>query len=156
MKTNFLKYFGLVAIVVIVGLSWSCTKENASVPSVPPQQLQSAQNASQADQLVAANVTPGIYEIAKFIDTGDDITTDYNGYSFNFKAGGVLVATTPTNATFNGTWKLNSAQTKMAINIRGTKALRNLSDDSWNVANITGQHINLRKPGPDKVNFVMQ
>ena len=149
MKQNFLTFVCLLAITAIIGTS--CTK-NASSISQPPQ---SAQNAMQADNLVAANVTPGIYLVHKFIDTGDDITATYNGYTFKFKADGTLVATHNGNV-FRGTWKLKNQGTKMAINITGNKALNNLSDDSWNVAFITNVKISLQKSGPDKLVFVMQ
>ena len=44
----------------------------------------------------------------------------------------------------------------MAINISGNKALKNLSDDSWNVVSITNLKISLQKPGPDMLVFAMQ
>jgi hypothetical protein len=150
MKQNFLTFSCLLAITAIIGIS--CTKESASSISQPSQ---SAQNAMQADNLVAANVTPGIYLVHKFIDTGDDITATYNGYTFKFKADGTLVATHNGNV-FRGTWRLKNNGTKMAINITGNKALNNLSDDSWNVAFITSVKISLQKSGPDKLVFVMQ
>jgi hypothetical protein len=151
MKQNFLSFLCLLAISAIIGIS--CTKESASTISQPP--ASTAQTAMQTDNLTAATVTPGIYIVHKFIDTGDDITTTYNGYTFKFKADGTLVATHNGN-TFRGTWKLKNQGKQMAINISGNKALKNLSDDSWNVNFITNLKINLKKPGPDQLVFVMQ
>ena len=151
MKKYLLTFLYPVAIIAIIGMSWSCTKENASVSSAPP----SEDEALQAGETITANVVPGTYSILRFIDTGDDITADYNGYTFEFQADGTLIATKGAN-TFTGTWKLNSAQTRMTINIHGTKALNNLSDDSWKVARITDQRISIKKAGPDKVVFIMQ
>jgi len=51
---------------------------------------------------------------------------------------------------------LNSAQTRMTINISGNKALKDLDDDSWQVVKITSLRISLQKPGPDRVVFAMQ
>ena len=155
MKKTLLNYSCLIATIAIIGMSWSCTKENASVP--PPQQSSpsSDEPALRAGEVAAANVAPGNYTVFKFIDTGDDITSDYNGYTFKFRADGVLIATTRTGTKFNGTWKLIQQQTKMAIDIHGTRALKNLSDDSWNVVSITNLKISLKKPGPDRVIFVM-
>ena len=150
MKKYLLNSLYLVAIVAIIGMSWSCTKESASVSSASSQD-----EALQAGENITANVVPGTYTILRFIDSGDDITADYNGYTFTFKADGTLIATKGAN-TFTGTWKLNSAQTRMTINIKGTKALNNLSDDSWKVARITDHRIVIKKAGPDKVVFVMQ
>ena len=155
MKKNLLNYACLIATIAIIGMSWSCTKENASVPPAQQPAPLSDEPALRAGEVSAATVAPGTYTVYKFIDTGDDITPDYNGYTFKFRADGVLIATTRTGAKFNGTWKLNRDQTKMAIDITGTRALRNLRDDSWNVVSITNLKISLRKPGPDRVIFVM-
>jgi hypothetical protein len=161
MKKNLLTPLYLVAVIAIIGTSWSCTKESASTPasqqtSLTSQAVQSSEDALDAGEIVSAQVVPGIYGILKFIDTGDDITSSYNGYTFEFKADGTLVATTNLGDIFTGTWKLNTAQTRMAINIHGNAKLNNLSDDSWRVARITNKKINLKKPGPDQVIFVMQ
>ena len=150
MKHNFLALLCLLAITAIIGTS--CTKESAASISQPSQ---SAQTAMQADNLVAVSVTPGIYLVHKFIDTNDDITATYDGYTFKFKADGTLVATNNGNV-FKGTWKLKNQGKQMAINISGNKALKNLSDDSWNVVSITNVKISLQKPGPDKLVFAMQ
>ena len=147
---KYLTFLYLVATIAIIGMSWSCTKESASVSSASSQD-----EALQAGENITANIVPGTYTILRFIDSGDDITADYNGYTFTFKADGMLIATKGAN-TFTGTWKLNSAQTRMTINIKGTKALNNLSDDSWKVARITDHRIVIKKAGPDKVVFVMQ
>ena len=152
MKQNLFTFFCLLALSAIIGVS--CTKESASSISQPSQS--NAQTAMQTDNLAAVNVTPGIYIVHQFIDTGDDITATYNGYTFKFKAAGTLVATTRSGKVFRGIWKLRNQGTKMTIDITGNEALDNLSDDSWNVGFITNLKINLKKPGPDKLVFVMQ
>jgi hypothetical protein len=154
MKRRLLTSLYLIATIAIIGMSWSCTKENASAPSAQ-QAVSPDEDALLAGETITANIVPGIYTILRFIDTGDDITAKYDGYTFEFKADGTLVATKGAD-TFTGTWKLNSAQTRMTINIHGTAALNNLSDDSWKVAKITNQRIVIKKAGPDKVVFVMQ
>lgn len=153
MKKNLFSALYLFAFIATIGITWSCTKQNASLPG--EQTSLTAEDALQADEAVAANVTPGTYGILKFIDTGDDETQQFNGYKFEFKANGALVATTNTGAVFNGTWRLNSAQTRMELNIKGTPALNDLDDDDWKVVTITNKRISLKKNGPDKVIFVM-
>jgi len=155
MKKRLFTSLYLIATVAIIGMSWSCTKENASTPTAQQSLSSSDEDALLAGEAITANVVPGVYTILRFIDSGDDITGKYDGYTFEFKADGTLVATKGVN-TFTGTWKLNSAQTKMNINIHGTAALNNLSDDSWKVAKITNQRIVIKKSGQDKVIFVMQ
>jgi hypothetical protein len=154
MKKNLLTPLYLVAVIAIIGMSWSCTRENASAPA-PQTNISDNEDILQAGEVSSAVVVPGIYSILKFIDTGDDITTDYTGYTFEFKSDGTLVATTDLGAVFTGTWKENQAQTKMAINIHGNAKLNNLSDDSWKVVLISNHRISLKKAGPDKVIFVM-
>jgi len=153
MKRNHLTTLYLVAFAAIIGMS-SCTKENASAPAPQTQTNNLNEDVLQSGEVSSAVVVPGIYSILKFIDTGNDITTDYTGYTFDFQTGGTLVAT-KNGVTYTGTWKENSAQTKMAINISGTAALKNLSDDSWKIVLITDHRISLKKAGPDKVIFVM-
>jgi len=148
MKKNLLTPLYLVAFAAIIGMS--CTKENASAP----QTNNLSEDVLQAGEVSSAVVVPGIYSILKFVDTGDDITSEYNGYTFEFKADGTLLAT-KNGTVYTGTWRENQAQTKMAININGTPELKNLSDDSWKIVLITGNRISLKKAGPDKVIFVM-
>src|SRR5215470_1392405 len=107
MKKNVLTPLYMIAIVAIIGTSWSCTKQDVSAPT--PQTNNLNEDALQAGEVSSAVVVPGIYSILKFIDTGDDITAQYNGYTFEFRSDGTLVATT-NGQVFTGTWKENSAQ----------------------------------------------
>jgi hypothetical protein len=147
MKPKFLIPLHKVALfAILVGLL-SCSKENAA--PIPPQQIASS-------TVDALKVTPGTYTVLRFIDTGEDQTSEFNGYTFVFRADGTLIARTRNGSIFTGSWRLNSAQTRMTINIGGTKALKDLDDDNWQVVKITSLRISLQKPGPDRVVFVMQ
>ena len=146
MKTKFLIPLHQVALFALLLCLLSCSKENAA--PIPLQQS--------ASTIDALKVAPGTYTVLRFIDTGEDQTSEFNGYTFVFKAGGTLIARTRNGSVFTGSWRLNSAQTVMTINISGTKALKDLDDDNWHVVNITSLRISLQKPGPDRVVFVMQ
>jgi hypothetical protein len=98
--------------------------------------------------------SPGVYKIQKFIDTGEDETSQFNGYKFNFQANGVLIVTTGTGQTFNGSWDLNSAETVMTPNLAGNAALDDLDDDDWQVVSITNRAIKIQADGTDIVTFV--
>ena len=50
----------------------------------------------------------GNWIISSFIDSGQDETNDFNGYSFDFRADGTVVATNG-NQTLNGTWSVTSS-----------------------------------------------
>lgn len=149
------KPFRLVAVFAIMISLWSCTKENVSAPAVQQSSL-SSDDAVQPGETVVQQLVPGLYSILRFIDTGNDETAQFNGYSFDFQANGDLVATTGGGQTFTGSWRLNAAQTRMALTITGTPALDDLDDDNWRVVVNTTERLSLRKQGPDRVVFVLQ
>ena len=146
MKTLLTRLFTILLIVS----AWSCTKEK-----VPPVATSASSDEEQLlpSEVVTANVAPGLYRIVKFIDTGDDETSQFNGYRFRFRANGELIATTNAGKAFRGSWDLNSAQTMMNISISGNDALEDLDDDDWRVITLTNMRIRLRSPGPDIVVF---
>lgn len=136
-----------VSLAMLAILSFaSCSKDNSVIPS-------SVTETVTATEVDLKKPAPGNYTITKFIDTGDDETAQFNGYTFKFKANGGLVATTGTGQTFNGSWSLNSAETIMTLNISGTAALNDLDDDDWQVVKITNKVIKITKNGPDTVVF---
>jgi hypothetical protein len=155
MKTYNFPLLRLIAVFAIIVNLWSCSKDEvkpAGTVSYSEQQLLS--ESVLPGEITAATVSPGVYRIAKFIDTGDDETAQFNGYTFRFRANGRLIATTRNGAMFNGTWSLNSAGTMMEINISGNKALEDLDDDDWRVNILTTTRIRLSAAGPDVVVFV--
>ncbi len=155
MKTYSYQLLRLIAVSAIIINLWSCSKQEAK-PSLninyTEEQLLS--ESLLPGETVVATVTPGLYRISKFIDTGDDETAQFNGYTFRFRSNGALVATTNTGAVFNGRWRLNSAQTMMELEIGGTEALKDLDDDDWRVKVLTSTRIKLSVPDPDVVVFV--
>ena len=165
MKQTILKMNTLLLLSVITLSLWSCSKTEPVQPALPTQSNSSAEG-SQSNSLndeallpgeiAAAQPSPGVYVISKFIDTRDDKTSLFTGYTFEFQADGDFIATTNTNNVFNGSWSLNSAGTVMTINISGNAKLKNLDDDNWKVARITNIRIKLTAPGPDVVVFTKQ
>src|SRR4051794_23496493 len=107
MKTQTFPLLRFIAVVILIANLWSCSKEEVKpANSVNYSEQQLAGESILPGEMTAATVSPGIYRIAKFIDTGDDETSQFNNYKFRFRANGQLVATTNTGAIFNGTWKL--------------------------------------------------
>ena len=148
MKHISIKSYVLLAMSAIVFTLWSCSKDAVVAPA--------DDEALQAGEVIEKQPKPGIYTITKFIDTGDDETAQFNGYTFEFQADGDFIATTNTGAVFNGFWDLNGAETMMELVISGTNALEDLDDDDWEVIRITNQRIRIKAPGPDKVVFEIQ
>ncbi len=154
MKTSSLKSLPFIALTVaIVAVLWSCSK-NELKPPVEPITYDLALDALMPGESIVADVAPGLYKIQRFTDTGDDETPQFNGYTFNFMADGILVATTGTGVVFTGRWRLNSAETRMTLVIGGTNALDDLDDDDWKVDRITNKRIRISANGPDIVIFV--
>jgi hypothetical protein len=54
------------------------------------------------------NVQSGTWRITKFIDSGEDETTDFAGYNFSFKDNGVLTATKAASV-INGSWNISQS-----------------------------------------------
>ena len=123
----------------------SCSKDNSVAPATT----------TSSSVIEEKRPAPGVYTIAKFIDTGDDETAQFNGYTFTFKKNGAFIATF-NGQTFNGSWSLNSQETVMTLNISGTNALEDLDDDDWTVVRITPTTIKISSNGPDVVTFVKQ
>lgn len=65
-----------------------------------------AQLSASIDEITDQVTAAGDWTITNFIDSGQNETADFNGYSFSFNADGSLVATNGTE-TINGTWSLS-------------------------------------------------
>ncbi|WP_343067401.1 hypothetical protein [Winogradskyella flava] len=63
---------------------------------------------SQEISQIENNVQSGTWRISSYIDSGDNETSDFNGYNFTFEADGALVATNGT-ITYNGTWSVRNS-----------------------------------------------
>ena len=147
MKQISIKSYVLLAMSAIVFTLWSCSKDAVVSPVAD-------EEAMQADEVLAKQPAPGVYKISKFIDTGDDETAQFNGYTFEFQADGDFIATTNNGQVFTGFWDMNGAETMMELSISGNQALEDLDDDDWNVGKITNQRIRISTADPDIVVFV--
>lgn len=54
------------------------------------------------------NVKSGNWKITKMIDSGDDETSDFNGYTFTFQNGGIISATNGVK-NYAGTWQVSDS-----------------------------------------------
>jgi len=54
------------------------------------------------------NVQAGTWRVTKFIDSGEDETSNFNGYSFTFNDNNTLVATNGTNS-YDGSWSITDS-----------------------------------------------
>ena len=117
MKTNFLK----LALVFSMVLTFtSCSKDDSSNASSTP-------NETSADQTTQV-AESGTWRITSFIDSGQDETSDFTGYSFSFNADGLLLATKG-NETITGSWSVSDDSSNSSSDDDGNST----DDDDFNI-----------------------
>ena len=103
-----------------------------------------------------ATVNTGTWRVTLFTDSGNDETTDFNGYSFEFNSSGAVVATR-NGTSKTGTWSLNSSSTKFIIGLGAktdsNKPLGELTDD-WKIISISTTEIRLTDDNPASNEFL--
>jgi hypothetical protein len=83
----------------------------------------------------------GVWKVSYYFDDKDE-TSDFNGYTFDFKSDGKFVANF-SSRTVTGTWSENNSSNKLIIDISGTKALDDVKDD-WLITEKTSTSIKLK------------
>jgi hypothetical protein len=159
MKTN--KILMLVLLLSTTLFSAMCSSDDG------PNSSNNIQD--QIDQVENTAVS-GSWVITYFFDTDQEETSNYNGYSFDFAANGVLTATNVTN-TYTGTWSVtddsnsmddSSSDDDIDFNIffSTPEDFAELSDD-WDIISHTSTQIKLidvsgGNGGTDYLTFVKQ
>lgn len=153
MKAYSINPLRLLTLSVLIFATWSCTKEKVQTPAAQQSSVSSDDALAPGENLVDSLVY-GTYKITKFVDSGVDNSGEFNGYTFEFQSDNDFVAH-KNGVTYNGRWRTNAAQTKMAINITGTAALDDLDGNDWAITKTTDTRIIIQRKGPDKVVFKM-
>ena len=95
-----------------------------------------------------ANITnllvEGNFYISHFTESGNDHTSDFQGYTFTFDPNGGATAHLQGNTT-TGSWSLGSddSKRKLILNFGTDDPLEELSED-WEVMNLSQTQIDLR------------
>ena len=100
-------------------------------------------------------VVSGNWRVALFSDSGNDETSDFAGYTFNFGSAGVVTVTRNGN-TVTGTWSLNSGSRKFHINLGpkiDSNPLGELTDD-WEIIEVSNTQIRLTDDNPASAEFL--
>ena len=85
----------------------------------------------------------GSWSVASYIDSGDDETGDYSGYTLTFSMDGTASATNGTN-TFNGTWSITgSTDLDFNMDFGPDEPFEEFNDD-WDVLNYTASRVELQ------------
>ena len=108
----------------------------------------SSNNSSEITQ-IRNQVIDGSWRITSFIDSGQDETSDFNGYNFTFSSNGNLNATNMTN-TETGNWSVsnnsnsssssNDIDFNINFNVPDTHDFHDLNDD-WDIVSYTSTTI---------------
>jgi hypothetical protein len=101
-------------------------------------------------------VSSGNWRVSSFIDSGNDETQDFSGYSFVFNTNGVITAT-KNSSSQNGTWTIDNSSNKFHIDL-GPKTTANhplgeLTDD-WKIVSSSNTEIRLTDDNPTSSEFV--
>ena len=141
------KIYGFIIVVTMIIISCSTDdNENNQNSTI---QIQEAQSTAQN----------GTWRITNFNDSGQDETSDFNGYTFTFAADGTLTATNGNN-TLTGSWSVtddsssnddddddNDSSSDIDFNIffpvSESNDFEDLNDD-WDIMSITDNRIELR------------
>ncbi len=100
---------------------------------------------------VSGTVTSGKWTVSYFYDNDKDETSDYGGYTFEFKADKTLAATRSA-ATTTGTWSelTDDGLPRLVITLNTTDdKLVELNDD-WVIESKTNSEIKLKDDNPDR------
>jgi hypothetical protein len=126
-----------MTMMALIAAATSCTRNNT---------------ASGTDDFTTTNPPSGSYKISFYWDKKDE-TSDYNGYTFEFAAGGVLKATRAGTVT-NGTWSENA--TSQRFNISFPSAPLSELSDNWLIQEKTPNTLKLKDDNPaqdDQLHF---
>ncbi len=120
MRHTFLKSLALVVLVIAVT---SCSKGDDPAPD----DNNNNNNGTSADQTIQV-VQTGSWRITSFIDSGQNETADFTGYTFSFNTNGTLVATNGSE-TIMGTWNVTDGSANSSNDDDGNST----DDDNFNI-----------------------
>ncbi|MGB5384600.1 MAG: hypothetical protein WBN19_12140 [Lutimonas sp.] len=132
LKKNYLLLTGILLLLVF----FSCSDDDKDEPNDIKDEIES-------------EVQKGTWRISKFIDSGDDETSDFNGYDFIFRDSGVLNANNGTN-NYDGTWSITDSSSDddslddldFNINFNLSNDFEDLNDD-WDIISRSSTKIEL-------------
>jgi hypothetical protein len=85
--------------------------------------------------------------VTSFLDNTKDETSDFTGYSFEFKSDGTFVAYLPDATVVSGNWHTHDHEAKLQINVNGVQHLDKINDD-WTLLEKTATSMKLQDNNP--------
>lgn len=81
---------------------------------------------------ISDTLTSGTWTISKYIDNGDNETSDFTGYTFNFNIDGSIVAVKDGTGVV-GNWSELNDDDNLKLNILFTQTTLSELNDDWNL-----------------------
>lgn len=141
MKSKFFSVF--LVMLSLTLMSTQCSKDDDLL-----------NDNSEEIMLVKNAAESGTWYISSYIDSGQDETNDYNGYTFTFNTDGTVVATNGSN-TVNGTWSVTDSSNSnddsnspddidfnLMFSVPTSSVFEDLNDD-WDIVTYNNNTINL-------------
>lgn len=142
MKSNF--FYGMLAMLSLTLMSSMCSTDDMDNQNNNSQQIMEVKNTAES----------GTWVVSSYIDSGQNETNDFNGYTFNFGSDGVLTATNGSN-TVTGTWSVTDSSNSnddsnsnsdidfnITFAVSSTSKFYDLNDD-WDVVSNNNNTISL-------------
>jgi hypothetical protein len=127
-KTRIFSAFQFFAMSFAVIAFTSCEKETDDAPAA------SSNEATMGDPKTTSGSGSSCYEITQFVEEGQDETSDYINFVFEFFNNGHVVARNGVQ-DFSGQWAIgfDDGVQKFFLNFSGTTPLLNELTDDWNI-----------------------
>ena len=139
MRKGFFK--GIILVLSLSLMSAMCSSEDDGI---------SDKNSVQIEEVENTAIT-GTWRVTNYVDSGQNETSDFNGYDFTFSSNGSVTATNGTT-TYNGTWSVTSdvsdddddsdVDFNLFFSVPDTDNFDDLNDD-WDIVSYSDAIINL-------------
>ena len=144
---NIMKINALILIIAMTLMGCSKNDDN---------NVDDSNNSTSADRVISIAIS-GSWRISLFSDDGENETSDFNGFVFNFNSDGTVVATKG-NTTINGTWSVMDDSSNSSsdddgnstddddfiifFNVPQSSDFDDLNDD-WDIISVTANKMEL-------------
>lgn len=133
MRTGF--FHGMILLLSLSLMSAMCSSDDDDMSNNNSVEIAQVENTA----------ATGTWRVTNFVDSGQNETSDFNGYDFTFSENGTVTATNGTT-TYNGTWSVTSDDSDVEFNlffpVPDTDDFEDLNDD-WDIVNYSDNIINL-------------
>jgi len=118
-------------LVAVLSTASSCKKDDNS------------SSGSSTSANISGIITSGTWRISYYHESGDDHTTDFNGYVFTFGNSGTMTATN-SFGTATGTWDIDDSNpNEFHMSIGSTSPLIDINN-GWLIISQTGTEIHMK------------